>query len=91
VFAIHKAEESMMKVRIAFAAMAGCMALAACGGGTTEENTLNADDANLMTDMNAGMTDLNTTTDMNTTMDMNADMNATDTTNTDATNTTNTY
>ena len=85
----------MMKVRIAFAAMAGCMALAACGGGTTEENTLNADDANLMTDMNAGMTDLNTTTDMNTTMDMNADMNtdvnATDTTNTDTTNPTNTY
>ena len=60
-----------MKVRIALAAMAGCMALAACGGGNNEANTLNADD-NLMTDMNAGMTDLNTTTDMNAT-DTNMD------------------
>ena len=76
------------------ATIAGCMALAACGGGSDEANTLNADD-NLLTDMNAGMTDMNTTTDMN--VDMNAstdanamgnmDMNAT--TNTDM-NTTNT-
>ena len=87
----------MMKARIALATMAGCMAVAACGGGNDEANTLNADD-NLMTDMNAGMTDLNTTTDMNAgmdmnTMDMNAttDTNATGTTNTDATNTTNSY
>ncbi len=85
-----------MKVKIALAVMAGCMALAACGGGNDEANTLNVDD-NLMTDMNAGMTDMNTTTDMNATdmnklnaTDMN-DMNATDTTNTDATNTTNSY
>jgi hypothetical protein len=84
-----------MKVRIALAAMAGCMALAACGGGNNEANTLNADD-NLMTDMNAGMTDLNTTTDMNAMTDMNAttdmhatpDMNATDT---NMDNTTNSY
>lgn len=86
-----------MKSRIALAAMAGCMALAACGGGSDEANTLNADD-NLLTDINAGMTDLNTTTDMNAgvtdmnTMDMNGttDLNATDT-NTDATNTANNY
>ena len=81
----------MMKFRIAMATVAGCMALAACGGATDEANTLNADD-NLLTDMNAGMTDMNTTTDMNAGMtDMNAttdanamgnmDMNAT--TNTD--------
>jgi hypothetical protein len=82
-----------MKTRIALAAMAGCMALAACGG-TDEANTMDADD-NLMTDMNAGMTDMNTTTDMNAGMiDMNAttDMNGMDmnaTTNTDTTNTTN--
>ena len=84
-----------MKIRIALATIAGCMVLAACGGGNDEANTLNADD-NLMTDMNAGMTDMNTTTDMNagmtdmnTTTDMNGmDMNAT--TNTDTTNTTNT-
>jgi hypothetical protein len=56
--------------------MAGCMALAACGGGATEENVLNADDANLMTDMNAGMTDLNTTTGMNAADGMNATENA---------------
>ena len=86
-----------MRLKIALATMAGCMALAACGGGTDEANTLNADD-NLLTDMNAGMTDLNTTTDMNAGMDMNTmdmngstDLNATDTTNTDATNTTNSY
>ena len=85
-----------MKLRIALATMAGCMALAACGGGNDEANTLNADD-NLLTDMNAGMTDMNSTTDMNAGMDMNTmdmngttDLNATDTTNTDA-NTTNSY
>lgn len=82
-----------MKTRIALATIAACMALAACGGGNDEANTLNADD-NLMTDMNAGMTDLNTTTDMNSMTDMNAttDMNGMDmnaTTNTDTTNTTN--
>lgn len=85
-----------MKFKIAMATIAGCMALAACGG-SDEANTLNADD-NLMMDMNAGMTDMNTTTDMNAPMtDMNAtgdanamgnmDMNAT--TNMDM-NTTNT-
>lgn len=84
-----------MKARIALATLAGCMALAACGGGNDEANVLNADD-NLMMDMNAGMTDMNTTTDMNvgmtdmnTTDDANAmgnmDMNAT--TNTDTNNT----
>lgn len=83
-----------MKVRILTAAMTGCMALAACGG-STEDNTMNAD-ANLMTDMNAGMTDLNTTTDMNATTDMNGtmDMNATDNMsdmNTATDNTTNSY
>jgi len=84
-----------MKTRIALATIAACMALAACGGGNDEANTLTADD-NLMTDMNAGMTDMNTTTDMNAGMtDMNAttDMNGMDmnaTTNTDSTNTTNT-
>lgn len=71
-----------MKTRIALATIAACMALAACGGSNDEANTLTADD-NLMTDMNAGMTDMNATTDMNG-MDMNA------TTNTDTTNTTNT-
>ncbi len=67
-----------MKVKIALAVMAGCMALAACGGGNDEANTLNVDD-NLMTDMNAGMTDMNTTTDANAmgNMDMNATTNAT--------------
>ena len=53
-----------MKTGIALAAMAGCMALAACGGGNNDANTMNADD-NLMTDLNAGMTDMNTTTDLN--------------------------
>jgi hypothetical protein len=78
-----------MKIRIALATIAGCMALAACGAGNDEANTLNVDD-NLMTDMNAGMTDMNAgMTDMNSTTDMNGmDMNAT--TNTDTTNTTNT-
>jgi hypothetical protein len=73
-----------MKTRIALATIAACMALAACGGSNDEANTLTADD-NLMTDMNAGMTDMNATSDANAmgNMDMNA------TTNTD-TNTTNT-
>jgi hypothetical protein len=99
--ALHKAEESVMKLRIAVATIFGCMALAACGGNDSED-TMNTD-AN-MTDLNAGMTDLNTTmdtnaamTDMNVTtdvnatsnMDMNATGNATDTTNTTS-NTTNT-
>ena len=88
-----------MKLKIGLATVVGCMALAACGGGASEDNTLNAD-ANMMTDMNAGMTDLNTSdmnADMNMTTDANAmgnmDMNAmgttntTSTTNTDATNT----
>lgn len=65
-----------MKLRIALATITGCMALTACAG-NNQDNTLNADD-NLMSDMNAGMTDLNTT-----------DMNATDA-NSDMTNTTNT-
>ena len=52
-----------MKIRIALATMAGCMTLVGCGG-NNEANTMNADD-NLVTDMNAGMTDLNTTTDLN--------------------------
>jgi hypothetical protein len=96
-FAIHKAGESDMKLKIAIATMAGCMALAACGGNNNTDNTINADEN--MTDLNAGMTDLNTTTDMNagmtdmnTTTDMNAtgnmDMNATDTTNTSNTSNT---
>jgi len=83
-----------MKLRILSAAVAGCMALAACGG-ANEDNAMNAD-AN-MTDMNAGMSDLNTTTDMNATTEMNAttDMNATDNMSdmnmTTDTNTTNNY
>ena len=86
----------MMKFRIAIATVAGCMALAACGG-SDEANTMNADE-NLMTDMNAGMTDMNTTTDMNAGMtDMNAtsdvnamgnmDMNTTTNTEMNSTNT----
>lgn len=68
----------MMKLKIAVATVVGCMALAACGGNNSDD-TMNAD-AN-MTDMNAGMTDYNTTTDMNAgTTDINAadGMNATE-------------
>jgi hypothetical protein len=48
-------------------------ALAACGGGGGQENNT---DANMMTDMNAGMTDMNAM-DMNA-MDANMTMNAAD-------------
>lgn len=93
---MNNAGKKLMKARIALATLAGCMALAACGGGN-EANSLNADD-NLMTDMNAGMTDMNTTTDMNVGMtDMNAttdanamgnmDMNATTNIDTNTANT----
>ena len=83
-----------MRLKIALATMAGCMALAACGG-SSEDNAMNAD-ANMMTDMNAGMTDLNTTdmnatADMNGTMDMNATDNMSDMNTTTDTNTTNSY
>ncbi len=47
-------------------------ALAACGSNNTANNTA---EMNYATDMNAGMTDLNTTTEMNAT-DMNATGNA---------------
>jgi hypothetical protein len=47
-----------MKFKIAIATIAGCAALAACGGNNAEENVANYD-ANMDMDMNAGMTDLN--------------------------------
>jgi hypothetical protein len=55
-------------------AVGAALALSACGGGGggEAENT----DANMMTDMNAGMTDLNAV-DMNA-MDANMTMNAAD-------------
>jgi actin-like ATPase involved in cell morphogenesis len=57
----------------AFYLVAGAaLTLAACGGGGEAENT----DANMMTDMNAGMTDMNVM-DMNG-MDANMTMNAAD-------------
>lgn len=65
----HNAGDFAMKKLVTFAAVAGCVALSACGGGTTED-TVNAD--NMM------MTDNLGTTDMNAGMDMNMDMNATD-------------
>lgn len=65
-----------MKLKIAMTAFVGCAALAACSGGASEDNAMNAD-ANLMTDMNAGMTDMNMGTDMNG-MDANMSMNSAD-------------
>lgn len=61
----------MMKLRLTLATLAGCAALAACGG-AAEDNAANVD-------MNAGMTDLNAgmTADMNA-MDANMSLNATD-------------
>jgi hypothetical protein len=64
-------EENQMRTLII--AVGAALALSACGGGGGEaENT----DANMMTDMNAGMTDLNVM-DMNA-MDANMTMNAAD-------------
>ena len=80
----------MMRISSTLAAVIGFAALAACGG-EAEDNTLNADDNAMMTDMNAGM-DMNMT-DMNAgmNMDMNADMNAgTDLNTTNTGNTTDT-
>jgi len=47
-----------MKSKITLAAVAGCVALAACSGNNSD-NAMNADEN--MTDLNAGMTDMNTT------------------------------
>jgi hypothetical protein len=59
-------------MRTLVVAVGAALALSACGGGGEAENT----DANMMTDMNAGMTDLNAM-DMNA-MDANMTMNAAD-------------
>ena len=63
-----------MKKLLTFAAIAGCAALSACGGGTTEDAV--STDNDMMMD-NLGTTDMNAMdTNMDINMDMNGDMNA---------------
>jgi len=63
-----------MKKLLTFAAIAGCAALSACGGGTTED-TVSTDNGMMMD--NLGTTDMNAMdTNMDINMDMNGDMNA---------------
>lgn len=81
-----------MKITTTLAVAFACATLAACGGGETEAENM---DANLMMTENLGTTDLNmdmNATDMNMMngTDMNMDMNATGTNTTDMNTTTNT-